>query len=98
MSDLSELARLADHLDEIRVLRLQPGDVLVATPRRELDHTEVGELLAGMKAAFPGCEVRVVSGLTLDVVRAEEPDPPPAPLLADPALMTELPMPGGKCS
>lgn len=59
-------------LEEVRILRLQPGDVVVCTPRRRLSSAEADEVFGQMRKAFPNHQVVVVDEADLSVMRADK--------------------------
>lgn len=61
---------VAEELEEVRVLRLQPGDVVVCTLRRDASHAEFEEIHARLKERFPDNAVTIVGqDAELSVVR-----------------------------
>lgn len=63
---------LATLLDEIKVARLRPGDViLVKTPAVMLDY-EVERILSTVQHWFPHNDVRILAGIDIEVVRPTE--------------------------
>jgi hypothetical protein len=61
---------VSEELEEVRVLRLQPGDVVVCTLRRNASHAEFEEIHARLKERFPDNAVTIVSqDAELSVVR-----------------------------
>jgi hypothetical protein len=65
------MADLPTEVEEVRVLRLQPGDIIVANLAERSGTTwEAAEKLRErLKEAFPDHEVLVCSGFTLEVAR-----------------------------
>lgn len=60
-------------LQEVRVLRVQPGDVVVFKNSGKLSMYDAHELHKRMKAFFPGNDILIVdSGGTVEVVRKDE--------------------------
>lgn len=64
---------LTEHLGDLAVLRLEPGDVLVFTaePGLRLDHNGVQRLMERLAKRFPDHPVLVVDGGTLGVIRRQ---------------------------
>ena len=66
------LVRVPAELPEVRILRLQPGDVLVFSCEKFMDDAEVDRIRQQTAARFPGHEAIVLDGgLTLDIARRE---------------------------
>lgn len=61
-------------VEEVRVLRLQPGDVLVAKVSDRITPETVEAVKWNLESAFPGYRVIVVSGIDLEVARPEHID------------------------
>jgi hypothetical protein len=61
---------LGPELPEVKVLRLQPGDILVAKVDDRVSQERAVSLRETLQTAFPGYEVVVVSGFDLEVARA----------------------------
>jgi hypothetical protein len=61
---------VSEEFEEVRVLRLQPGDVVVCTLRRNASHAEFEEIHARLKERFPDNAVTIVGqDAELSVVR-----------------------------
>ena len=66
------LVRVPAELPEVRILRLQPGDVLVLQCEKFLDREEAHYITQQLAARFPGHEAIVLDGgVTLDIARRE---------------------------
>lgn len=61
-------------VDEVRILRLRPGDTVVVTLDRDhvLDDHEHAVLTERLQKRFPDHQVLVLSGAKLEVLRAGE--------------------------
>lgn len=63
----------APELPEVRILRLQPDDVLLLSTKRRLSYAEFDEIEKYAGAAFPGHRCAILEdGMTLDVLRKQE--------------------------
>jgi hypothetical protein len=62
-----------EELEEVRVLRVQPGDTIVITVDSALRQKEFDEVAARLKDRFPDNEVLVLGGapIELSVVRPD---------------------------
>lgn len=66
------LVRVPAELPEVRILRLEPGDVLVLQCEKFLDREEASYITEQVAAYFPGHEAIVLDGgVTLDIARKE---------------------------
>ncbi len=72
MQDLEGFAKVPAQFPEVRILRLEPGDVLLITVPGRLSDAEFTALSSRMKAQFPDHPMGVLEGgATLDIVRQE---------------------------
>ncbi len=64
-------------LPEVRILRLQPGDILLLTVDRRISDMEYEEIQARMTGGpFSGHQCAILEGgMTLDILRKEEASP-----------------------
>lgn len=62
-------------LEEARIVRLQPGDVVTVTLHYDTTEQERDVALSQLTALFPDNKVAVLEGAELAVVRAEEAGP-----------------------
>lgn len=65
---------LPPHVEEVRVLRLQAGDVIVAKMDDYLSPEQVKAVSDKLEAMFPNHKVAICMGLTLEVARPEQSD------------------------
>jgi regulator of RNase E activity RraA len=64
--------RVPAELPEVRILRLEPGDVLLITCPQRVDDAMYGEITERMAVMFPGHRCALLDGgLGLDIMRAE---------------------------
>jgi hypothetical protein len=62
---------LLERIDEIRIARLRPGDiVLVRTPAGMVD-VDLEGMLATIQHWFPHNDVRICAGIDIEIVRPE---------------------------
>lgn len=59
-------------VDDVRVLRLRPGDAIVITVKSPLSDDENKRLIRHLQGQFPGTQVMILYGAKLEVLRAEE--------------------------
>lgn len=59
-------------LQEVRVLRLRPGDILVLKAPADTTQQMFAELSQRMREEFPEHRTLVIVGVDLDVLRGEE--------------------------
>lgn len=61
-------------VDEVKILRLQPGDTIVCRTERRLTDEEFAKIGENLKRCFPDSRVAVLDGgATIEVLRAEVP-------------------------
>lgn len=60
-------------LEGVRILRLEPGDVLVLRAERRVSVAEANQLRERMESVFPGHKSLVLDGVTLEVARPGSP-------------------------
>jgi hypothetical protein len=75
VADAGQLPDDGTLLEEARIVRLQPGDVVTVTLHYDTDEKERAIVLSQLKELFPDNRVAVFEGAELAVVRAEEADP-----------------------
>lgn len=61
-------------LEEVRVLRLQPGDVIVVRIERPVTQVAADTLREKLEEAFPGHKGVILDGASMEVIRPEHPD------------------------
>ncbi|MCU1687850.1 MAG: hypothetical protein JWQ81_8589 [Amycolatopsis sp.] len=72
VADAGQLPDDSVLLEEARIVRLQPGDVVTVTLRYVSDEKERHEAFSYLKRVFPDNEVVILDQAELVVVRAEE--------------------------
>jgi hypothetical protein len=60
---------LFERIEEIKVARLRPGDVIVAKTATDLEPEENAVIRRKVERLFPGHEVVITTGLDLEIVR-----------------------------
>lgn len=63
---------LPPEIEEVRVLRLQPGDILVARVAEEATPDAIEGIRKRLEAMFPDHKTLVCLGITLEVARQSE--------------------------
>jgi hypothetical protein len=63
---------MVEPLPEVKVLRLQPGDVLVAKVDPDTRPEALEQLRKRLELEFPGQKILVCSGVELEVARPEQ--------------------------
>lgn len=79
MSDRWDLGGVADvraldvlaKIDEIRIARLRPGDVVLVKTPADMLEDDLAQMLATVQHWFPHNDVRVLAGIDIEVVRPE---------------------------
>lgn len=70
VDDLTEYEKAPVELPEVRILRLEPGDVLLLSARRRVSDAEVEAIGLQVRARFPDHEMVLLdNGLILDILR-----------------------------
>lgn len=68
---MSDTASPETVLEHVRVLRVQPGDVITLTTDAPVDHQAADRIRQRLSQAFPNNECIVISGGELSVARPE---------------------------
>lgn len=63
-------------IQKIELLRLEPGDVVVATAEASCTNEQAARIREVLEAKFPNHDVLVVAGLALAVARVDSDLPP----------------------
>lgn len=64
---------LPAELEEVRILRLEPGDVLVLEAKQRVSQAEAEKLRERIESVFPGHKALIIDGATLVVARPGSP-------------------------
>ena len=65
------LANLLERIEEIKVARLRPGDVIVVKIPAHVEQDDLIDMYAEVKRWFPGHDVRFTVDVDIEVVRPE---------------------------
>lgn len=71
MSD-AEAVAAAEAIQEVRVMRLQPGDIIVAKVFEYASYDSVQTVKKHLETFFEGHRVLVLSGIDLNIARPHE--------------------------
>jgi hypothetical protein len=66
------LADLLKRIEEIRIARLRPGDVIVVKTPAHVEQDDLIDMYAEVMRWFPGHDVRFTVGVDIEVVRPED--------------------------
>lgn len=65
---------VAPEIEEVRVLRLQPGDVIIARVANDTTAETAMGVRQNLEGAFPGYRVIVTAGIGIEVARPDQSD------------------------
>jgi hypothetical protein len=62
---------LSDHVEEVRIARLQPGDVVLVKVFAEADSETIEYIHVMLEGTFPDNKIIILEGVDIEVVRPE---------------------------